>query len=79
MVLLLLSLVPLIPPYEQRLIAVVVRGCLIRYGSCYIIVPVVVGSSLSTRDPPCEQGLVTVVVGVGWLRCPIIVVAIVVF
>ena len=31
--------------------------------------PVVVGSLLSTRNPPCEQGLATVVAGAGQFRC----------
>ena len=32
---------------------------------------------LSTCGPPCEQGLITVVAGAGWLHCPGVVVIIV--
>jgi hypothetical protein len=34
-----LSLAPLIPPYEQRLIAVIMGGCLVGHGSCYTVLP----------------------------------------
>jgi hypothetical protein len=34
----------------------------------------VVGSSLSTRNPPREQGLATVVAGAGRLRCPVVII-----
>jgi hypothetical protein len=40
--------------------------------------PVIVGSLLSTRDLPCEQGLGTVVAGGGRLGCHVVVVVVVV-
>ena len=39
--------------------------------------PIIVGLLSSTHDPPCEQGLTTVVVGGGQLHCPVIVVVVV--
>jgi O-antigen ligase len=34
-----LSLAPSIPPYEQRLVAVIMGGCLVGHGSCYTVLP----------------------------------------
>ena len=43
-----------------------------------LLTPIIVGSLLSTCNPPCEQGLAMVMAVANWLCCPVIVVVAVV-
>jgi hypothetical protein len=57
------------PPHKQLLVRLGVGGVL----HCQSLLGII-SSSLSTHNPPCEQGLTMVVVGAGRLRCPIIII-----
>jgi len=71
------------PPHKQLLVRLGTGVCFgVGSSPCVVVVPrrcwfVVVGSLLSTCDPPCEQGLATVVAGAGRLRCHVVIIVIV--